>query len=284
MLAPGEVRRYGRGMTERPNQKLSQRLRLGETLAETLRRVPEMWRGAGGAIGISALAAVVLAVVPLAGPMRAVCWVWLVLASLVAFGAVTRIGVARDLAGARALGLGPFGFQLTRTEARLAGATLLCALFLTIILSLLALVALALFGGAGLDAEAIRARDWAGAGPLWKRMLLAIVGVIVLGAPVLLALRLSLYAQATVGRGRMTSLTVTSLTNGSMLPLFVGLLLVEMPRTLWLVLMITGVVTGPVAVIGGIIVLAAVQAPLTAGFLGAAYRRLERPSEDLAPL
>ena len=271
-------------MTQRPSQRLSQRLRLRETLAETLGRVPEMWRGAGGAIGVAAVAAVALAIVPLAGPMRAVCWVWLVLASLVAFGAVTRIGVARDLDEARGLGLGPFGFQLTRTEARLAGATLLCALFLTIILSLLALVALALFGGAGLDAEAIRVRDWAAAGPVWKLALLAVVGVIVLGAPVVLAVRLSLYAQATVGRGRMTSLTATSLTNGSMLPLFIGLVLVEMPKTVWLVLMIVGVVSGPVAVIGGIVVLAVIQAPLTAAFLGAAYRRLEWPGEDLAPL
>lgn len=260
------------------------RLRLRETLAGAVRRMPDMARGAGGAIALSAALALVAGLAPLDGRGRAVAVVAFAVAWLVAFGAVTRIGVAQDLAGAKTLGLGPSGFQLTRTEARLAGATLLCALFLSIILALLGLVALAMFGGAELNAEAVRARDWGAVGPAWKLVLLGFVGAVVLGAPVVLALRLSLFAQATVARGRMISLTATLLTNGSMAPLFAGLVIAGLPATGWLLVSAAGLVAGPAALVVGVLVLAGLQPPLTAAFLGAAYRRLERPLEDLAPL
>ncbi|CAN5400837.1 hypothetical protein BH09PSE1_BH09PSE1_10680 [soil metagenome] len=263
---------------------MTERLRLRETLAETLRRLPDMARGAGGAIVLSAVLALVVVLAPLDGWGRAAAVLAFALAWLVALGAMTRIGVAEDLAGAKALGLGPFGFQLTKIEARLAGATLLCALFLTIMLALLALVALALFGGAGLDAGAVKARDWAAVGPAWKLGLLGFVGLVVLGAPVVLALRLSLFAPATVGRGQMISLTATSMTNGSMAPLFAGLVVAGLPGLAWLALVAAGGLRGPAALAVGVLALAVIQAPLTAAWLGAAYRRLERPSEDLAPL
>jgi hypothetical protein len=260
------------------------RLRLRETLAEAVRRTPDMWRGAGGAIALSGLLALVVLLVPVGGWVKAVAVVMFALAWVVALGALTRIGVAEDLAGARASGLGPLGFQFTKTEARLAGATLLCALFLSIMLALLGLVALALFGGAGLDAKAVEARNWAAVGPTWKLVLLGFVGLVVVGAPVVLGLRLSLYSPATVGRGQMISLTATSLTNGSMLPLFGGLVVVGLPGMLWLALVAAGGLAGWAAIVVGTLVVAGVQAPLTAAYLGAAYKRLERPSDDLAPL
>lgn len=263
---------------------MTQRLRVGETLAEAVRRLPDMVRGAGGAIALSVALALVQVLAPVSGWARGVAFVAFAVAWLVAFGATTRIGVAQDLAGARALGLGSLGFQLSRTEARLAGATLLCGLFLSIMLALLGLTALAMFGGAGLDAEAVKARDWAAVGPAWKLVLLAFVGVVVLGAPVVLALRLSLFAAATVARGQMISLTSTSLTNGSMAPLFAGLVVVGLPGLLWLIVVAQGWLGGSAALAVGTLVLGLVQAPLTAAYLGAAYRRLERPSEDLAPL
>ena len=251
------------------------RLNLGAALAEALRRLPDMARGAGGVLVVTAGLALTCAIASLSGWPCAVVGLATGLAGLAAFGAVTRIGVASDLADARRLGLGPQGFQLTRTEARLAGAALLCALFLTIILSLLALVALALFGAAGLDAGAVRARDWAAVGPAWKLVLLALVGLVVLGTPVLLLVRLSLFAQATVGRGQMTSLTATTLTNGAMIPLLAGLVMCAAPMILWILLTAAGLLSGEVGLIGGVVMLAAIQAPLTAAFLGAAYRQLE---------
>ena len=254
------------------------RLALGATLGEATGRMPDMARGAGGVLALTAGFALLLLAEP-AGWFAMLGWLALTLSVLSAFGAVTRIGVARDLIGARRRGLGPLGFQLTRVEARLAGATLLCALFLTIILSLLALVALALFGGAGLDAGAIRARDWAAAGAAWKLILLSGVGLVVLGTPVLLAVRLALFAQATVGRGQMISLTATSLTNNAILPLLGGLIVCGAALLLWLALVIAGVLAGKAALAVATIILFAVQAPFTAAFLGAAYRQLET-SED----
>jgi len=254
------------------------RLATGATLTEAARRMPDMARGAGGVLALTAGFALILLARP-AGWFALLGWLALTLSVLSAFGAVTRIGVARDLDGARARGLGPLGFQLTRVEARLAGATLLCALFLTIILSLLALVALALFGGAGLDAGAIRARDWAAAGAAWKLVLLAGVGVVVLGTPVLLAVRLSLFAQATVGRGQMISLTATALTNHAIVPMLGGLILCGAPLLVWLALVIGGALTGKAALAVAVIALFGLQSPFTAAFLGAAYRQLET-SED----
>ncbi len=251
------------------------RLNLGAALAEALRRLPDMARGAGGVLAVTAGLALACATGLAAGWMCVVTGAAGALAGLAAFGALTRIGVANDLDGARRLGLGPQGFQLTRTEARLAGSMLLCALFMAIILSLLALVALALFGAAGLDAEAVQARDWAAVGPAWKLALLALVGVVVLGTPVLLLLRLSLFAQATVGRGAMTSLGATALTNGAMLPLLAGLIACAVPTLALLGLVGAGGATGLAPAIAGILVFAALQTPLTAGFLGAAYRQID---------
>ena len=259
------------------------RLDLGRALAETAACLPVMWRGSGGVMIVVTALAVLLAVVP-AGLPAAVLEIGLGLTALSAFGALTRIGVAGDLAGARGLGLGPFGFQLTRTEFRLIGASLLCLLFLAIILALLALVALAMFGGAGLNARAVEARDWAAVGPVWKLALLALFAFIVIAAPVVLALRLSMFAPATVARARMISLTATGQTNGAMLPLFAGLVLVGLPKIVWLSLVLAGLLRGPAAWICGAIILAGLQAPLTSAFLGAAWRQLERPDEDLAPL
>lgn len=263
---------------------MTPRLRLRETLIEALWRAPEVLTGAGGAIAAAAVMSLIVGLFPASGWGAAGQFALLTVAFLVALGAVTRIGVAGDKAGGKALGLGPAGLQLTKTEGRLLGATLLCGLFLAIMLALLGLTALALFGGAGLDAEAIRVRNWSAAGPAWKLWLLAGVGVIVVGAPVLLALRLSLYAQATVATGRMISLTATRLTNGSMLPLLAGLILVQAPGIAWAVLAITGALPAKAVLAAGVVLIAAVQVPLKAAFLGAAYRRLDRPSEDLAPL
>lgn len=251
------------------------KLDLPATLGEAVAGWPRMMRGAGGILAQTAVLTLVCRFVAAPGWSLGVLYVATAVSGLMAFGAVTRIGVAQDAAGAKVLGLGPFGFQMGRPELRLLGASLLVVLFLSIILSLLALTALALFGGAGLDAEAIRARDWAGAGAAWKLALLAGVGVIVLATPILLAVRLSLYAPATVGRGEMTSLTATGLANGNILPLLVGELACKAPSILWLVLAGTGVLWGAAAAIVGAVLLILIQAPLTAGFLGAAYHRLE---------
>lgn len=259
------------------------RLPLRATLAEAVRTVPEMWRGAGGVLGLCGALGVGAAMAP-AGVAAEVAWAVVLVASLIAFSAVTRIGVAGGAEGARRLGLGPQGFQFGRTEARLAGAILLVGLFFSIILAVLGLTALAVFGAAGLNAEAVAAHDWAAAGPVWKLAVLGVVGAAILAVPIIFVVRLSLFAQATVGRGQMISLQATGLTNGSMAPLFVGLVLIETPKLLWAALVLGGVLHGRTAVLIWVLVLAAVQAPATASFLGAAYRRLERDQDGPAPI
>ncbi|HEX8471922.1 MAG TPA: hypothetical protein VF633_12480 [Brevundimonas sp.] len=251
------------------------RLDLAEALAEAVGRMGEMARGAGPALALTTALALGVVLLRLSGAVEAVLLVLTLIAGLAAFGATTRIGTAIDLETARRSGLRRGGLQLGKPEARLAGATLLCALFMTIMLALLMLVALALFGGAGLNAEAVEARDWAAVGPTWKLMLLAGVAVVVLGAPVLFAVRLSLYAPATVGRGQMISLTATGLTNRAILPLLAGLIACAVPGLIWLGLVVAGVLAGKAAGVVAILMLVAIQWPLTSAFLGAAYRRLE---------
>lgn len=253
----------------------TRRLDLTGALAEAIGRMGEMARGAGPALALTTMLALAVVLLRLSGGLEALLLVLTLVAGLAAFGATTRIGTAIDLETARRSGLRPGGLQLGKPEARLAGATLLCALFMTIMLALLLLVALALFGGAGLNADAVEARDWAAVGPTWKLVLLAGVAVVVLGAPLLFAVRLSLYAPATVGRGQMISLTATGLTNRAILPLLAGLIACAVPGLIWLGLVVTGVLGGKAAGTVAILMLVAIQWPLTSAFLGAAYRRLE---------
>ena len=251
------------------------RLDLTGALAEAVGRMGEMARGAGPALALTAVLALAIVLGPLPGGLEGALLGPTLVVGLAAFGATTRIGTAIDLETARRSGLRPGGLQLGKPEARLAGATLLCALFMIIMLILLMLVALALFGGAGLNAEAVKDGDWAAVGPAWKLILLAGVAVVVLGAPLLFAVRLSLYAQATVGRGQMISLTATGLTNRAILPLLAGLIACAIPGLIWLGLVVAGVLGGKAAGAVAILILVAIQWPLTSAFLGAAYRRLE---------
>lgn len=148
-------------------------MRLGETLSAAARALPRLWRGACGAI---VLAAVVWSLKPLAAGPAGLIWAACALTStLVLAGALARIAITDDLAEARRLGLGPVGLQFGRPEVRLLGAGLLCAIFLAMILSVVALVLLAVFGMAELNAQAIEMRQWSAVGPAWKLILLAVV-------------------------------------------------------------------------------------------------------------
>jgi hypothetical protein len=265
------------------NPRLHPRLPLRATLAEAFALWPVILGGAGGAIAAAAILWGVGAL-PFADGLALVLRPLALLAALVAWSAATRIGVAGGVQAAKATGLGPSGFQFGWAELRLAGAVSLLILFFAIVFSLLGLTALALFGAAGLDVEALKARDWAGVGPAWKLVLLSLIGAGLIGAPLALMVRVSLFAQATIARGRMTSLGATVLTNGSMIPLFVGLCLIAAPGLVWLWV---GVATGLDVLwitVGWLLLQAVWQAPLTAGFLGAAWRRLDRGDEELAPL
>lgn len=253
-------------------------LRLGEVLTDGLNRAARA--------GLDAWAAILLgAVVWGAAPFvpEAARWPWILAASivtLVSTGALGRVIVAGDRSGARRLGLGPAGLQFGRPELRLLGAALLCALFLTLILCVVALVLLATFGIAGLDAEAIRLRNWAEVGPAWKLGLLALMTAGTLCAVVVLAARLSLFIPATVARRHMVSLHSIALSRGVVGALAAGLLLTAAPSALLLVSTGAGWIGGAGAWIAWAALLNFIQGPLALGYLGAAYRRLE----PLSPL
>lgn len=248
-------------------------LRLGETLRAAFAILPRLWRGAWGAI---LAAAVVWGVQPLAVGVGGLIWApFGLVATLMLAGALGRIAITEDLPQARRLGLGPAGLQFGRPELRLLGAGLLCAVFLAMILSVVALVLLALFGMAELNAQAITLRQWSAVGPVWKLVLLALVTVFALFAVVAFTVRLSLFAPATIGRGHMVSLQSMSIARGAFWPLLVGLIVTAAPKIALVLLWGVGLLSGTAGWVVFAIVLTGLQAPLTMAFVGAAYRRLE---------
>ena len=104
---------------------------------------------------------------------------------------------------------------------------------------------------------------------LRNRLLMAVIAVLVM------AVRLSLFAPATLGRGHMVSLNSMGIAQGNFWPLLGGLVVVGLPGLMVLVLNGAGVISGLIAGLVWAAVLAAVQTPLILSFLGAAYRRLE---------
>lgn len=232
-----------------------------------------MWGLAWGAILV---AVVVWSSAYLAVGVVSLIWApFAIAASLVLVGALTRIAVSHDAGAARRLGLGRAGLQLGLPEARLLGAALLCAVFIAMILSVVALLLLAVFGMAGLDAEAINQRHWTAVGPAWKLVLLALVTGLALFGLLVMAVRLSLFAPATLGRGHMVSLNSMGIAQGSFWPLLGGLIVVGLPKMALASLMAAGLLSGPLGWILSAAIFCGVEAPLTLGFLGAAYRQLE---------
>ena len=248
-------------------------LRLGETLRATVHALPRLWRGGWGAI---LAAAVVWGIQPLAAGVASLIWVpFGLVATLVLAGALGRIAITEDLPQAQRLGLGQAGFQFGRPELRLLGAGLLCAVFLAMILSVVALALLALFGMAELNAQAIELRQWSAVGPVWKLALLALVTAFALFAVLAFSVRLSLFAPATIRRGQMVSLQSMSIARGAFWPLMVGLIVTSAPKIALVLLWGVGLLSGTGGWVVFAVVLTGLQAPLTMAFVGAAYRRLE---------
>lgn len=250
-------------------------LNLQAALKATLGGLPRLWSGAAGALILCAL----LGLAPLVWtPTGGLGWVWGLATSgagLVATGALARLSISETIAGARALGLGPAGLQAGKPEARLVGAALLCLLFLSMIVAVLALVVLAIFGMAELNVQAIQARNWAAVGAPWKLGVLAILAVGAVAIPLLLVVRLSLSIPATLGRRQMVSLNAMGIAYGSFWSLLGGLVATALPKIVLLAVAGTGLLSGLGGQIVSVLVLVGLQLPLTVGFLGAAYRQLE---------
>ncbi len=251
------------------------RLNLQAALKATLRALPRLWSGAAGALILCALAWLTPLVWTPTGGLGWLCGLAAVGTSVVAVGALARLSISDDVRGARGLGLGPAGLQAGKPEARLVGAALLCLLFLSMIVAILALVVLAIFGMAELDVQAIQARNWAAVGAPWKLGVLAVLAVGAVTIPLLLVVRLTLFVPATLGRRQMVSLNAMGIAYGSFWPILAGLVATGLPKIVLLTLVGAGVLTGIGGQIVWVLVLVGLQLPLTVGFLGAAYRQLE---------
>lgn len=256
------------------------RLKLRVALGRTLRALPLMWRGSAGALG---LCAVVWLLPVIQSPTGWAAWLWALaafLTTVTAVGALTRLSISDTVGEARALGLGAFGLQMKKPEARLVGAALLCILFLSMILSIIGLVVLAIFGMAELDVQAIQSRNWAAVGAPWKLGVLAVLAFGAVAIPLLLTVRLSLFAPATLGRRQMVSLNSMGIAYGSFWQILAGLIVTALPKVVLLALIGAGVLTGAVGQAVWVLGLVGLHLPLTLGFLGAAYRQLEYWSPD----
>jgi hypothetical protein len=257
---------------------------MGATLGGAVAFVP---RAIAGAWGVLLLLAAVVAAPGLAPGLAAKAW-WvpvLALAGLIvgimADGALYRLGVSADVAGARRLGLGFAGVQFGRAELRLIGAGALVLVFLGVV-GLAAGVALTFAAKAvGVPGAVWSAADAVSAlraalAP-WKVAVLAVLAGASIWVLVQLAVRLALYKAATVARGRVVSTDALGLSEGSFWRLLVGLAIVLAPT--WGI--VAWGVFGPEApgsqlyVAARAAVTALVQAPLAAGFLSQAYKRLE---------
>jgi len=260
------------------------RLKLSAALETTLGAMPRLWLGACGTLVVTAGLFLALAMGAVPTPAQNVVAAVANVQILVSIGALARLSVSQSVKEARGLGLGPGGFQFKWPELRLVGAALLCVIFLTMVIAILALVVLAIFGMADLDVAAIQARNWSAVGAPWKLGVLAIVGMGALMIPLLLAVRLSLFVPATLGRGQMVSLNSMGIAYGSFWQILGGLIVTAAPTIGLLALIGTGMLTERMASVVGVVVLIGLQLPLTLGFLGATYRQLEYwTREEAAP-
>lgn len=280
----------------RGDESMKRELRLGACLKESVSFLPRAYAGGWGAILLAIAPTAFLLSRPVFDAVNSFqvrAWqVALVLAALTATGlvrdgALYRLAVGDDVAEAKGRGLGPAGLQWRAGESRLLAAALLVSLFLLLIAVAGFVVATFVAAAAGLSevdwSTVDSMRAYMALGEPWRMW--AVLGVIAAatGLLVFLAAKLSLYAAATIGRGRTVSLDALALADGNGLKLLAALVIVHLPLVAALVL--TDRLLGGAGLLASGIVLAVaglLQAPLTVGFLGAAYRALEyvQPQEQ----
>lgn len=248
----------------------ARRFRLSEALMSGAMGVPAIWSRAWGAMVLAVAAHLLGSLQP-----GAVTGVIAGLATLIAWAAANRVAIFG--AAAADHGLGPGGLQFGRAEMGIPFAAALNLVFLAMIASVLGLVALAVAGASELNAEAIQARDWAAAGEPWKLAVVGAITAVSLAILTVLVVRLSLFSQATVGRGHPVSLNTMGIATGGFWRLLTLLVILALPPAL-LATAVDGLAFGRAAVAGA---LTAVWLPFAAGAMSAAYRCLEywKPGE-----
>lgn len=235
------------------------------------------WSGAWAVLTLLSLLIMAPLMVPVTPVFGAGLALVLAFAGLAAAGALFRIAIAGTVETARRSGLGAGGLQLGLVEMRMLWGGMLNLLFLSMVLVVLSLVTLAVFGIAELDVAAIQARNWPAVGPAWKLAVLGVVSLTALMIPVLMLTRLSLWAPASVGRGKTVSLNSMGIAHGAFWPLIL----------LWLAIGALAIAVGAVGAAGPLagrlaaaVLVPWILAPFAAGTLGSAYRQLEYWTPD----
>lgn len=231
--------------------------------------LPRAWAGAWAVLAFASALIAAPVLVPLGGVAGLAYHGLLAATVLMAWGALTRIalGVGR--------GLGPGGLQLGAGEARIAAGLGLNLLFLGLVCAVLALVAVAAAGAAGLDLEAVRSGSWMREGATARTAALGLVGMVLVAAPLLMAMRLSLAAPASIGRGRLVSTNSMGVAHGAFWPLLALWLVIAAGWAALPALHARGGIDWTLARVIGALALPWLWAPISAGALADAYRQLE---------
>ena len=244
------------------------RLNVVAALAAALRGLPAAWAGAWAVLAFASILIAAPVLAPLEGWMGRAHAALLALTGLSAWGALTRIALDRRS------GLGGGGLQFGKAELRIAAGLVLNLLFLGLIAGVLGLASLALLGIAGVNPETVLAGDWTTLEP-WRRGVLAATGLIAAGLLLLLTIRLSMFAPASVGRGRTVSLNSMGVANGAFWPLLVLWLVIAGTAALMPYAEQVGLTDWPTSRLVAALVTPWLWAPVAAGALSAAYRQLE---------
>jgi hypothetical protein len=196
----------------------------------------------------------------------------LLIAGLMAEGALYRLAATPTVAAAKGLGLGPLGLQFGAAEVRLLVASVLLALFLGLALLTSGLLLVIAVNIAGLDfAGLVQGETPEG----WRFWVLVGVGIVMVWQIFQLCIRLSLYKAATVARRRVVSTCALGLAEHNFWRLLIGLAIVSIPAIALAVLIHAHVLDAALARVALVLGLSLVQLPLSIGFLGGAYQRLE---------
>lgn len=249
------------------------RLNLWTALKDGVADMPRIWRGAWPVLAASFVAGLVALWFGPNAVIGQVAWAVSSLATLVAITALAMIGVGQTP--------NLFSVQFGAASVRVGAAFLLNLIFILMIASVVGLLILAIAGAAGMgdaltfDPETVLAAPPANV-PAWKMVVTLLTAAAGLLGFLLIAARLSLFAQATVDQGAVVSVRTMAMTRGAAWPLLAGILITEAPKFLLIGLGLMGVISGHLAAVVWIIVLVWIQAPLTAGFFGSAWRQIAR--------
>lgn len=245
------------------------RLNVVAAFATALGGLPAAWAGAWGVLAFASALIAAPVFVPLDGWMGWAHSGLLALTGLSAWGALTRIALNRRA------GLGGGGLQFGKAELRIAAGLILNLMFLGLIAAVLALVAMAVLGAAGVEATAVLSHDRAAFGPPWRQGVVALTALITLGVAVLLVIRLSLFAPAGVGRGHTVALNSMGIAHGAFWPLLILWLAIAAGAAFMPWAERAGWIAWPLSRLLAAFVIPWLWAPVAAGALAAAWRQLD---------